>query len=657
MSHTRPLLRRISCLLPVLAALAVASCQTGQDGGFEPLVLDLSKKSADGSTTGQPPPVPSAASGLVTPTSPPKAPASAPAAAPVPAAVKGMSIEEKVGQMFVVSGRGIFLNEEAPAFKELARQVTENRVGGIIWFRSNVYETAILNDRLQRLAKVPLLVSADLEAGPGMRFDDVTFGPWAMAVAAAGDPSLEEKRARATAQAARALGVHQVFAPVADVNDNPDNPVINVRSYGEDPADVSRYVAAAVKGFQDGGVIATLKHFPGHGDTSVDSHRALPVLAVGRERLDAVELVPFKAGLAAGARSVMVAHLALPAIDPTPAPPLREGAKDLDYASLPGEAPKQPSVPATLSAPVVTELLRNQLGFAGLVVTDSMKMNGVTAYYEPGEAAVRALLAGDDMILHSGDADAAIKAVLAAVKSGRISEKRINDAAARVLAEKKALGLFGKAAPDMAAIPKLVGAAGTEAVEEEIARRSLTLVKEKAGTLPLRKDAKLLSLVVADEATLNGPAVTLTTELKTRVPSLRSLRLDPRSTPEEVKAAVDAAKESDAVLLSLFVRARSGQGPVAVPDAAKAAVPQLLALGKPLAAVAFGSPYLLRDFPDLPTYVCAWGTQEVAQKAAVRALAGEAGFEGKLPVSIPGLARRGDGIAKAATAPAPPPAK
>jgi len=232
------------------AALLVSAGCSSTGGEFEPIVLDFSKKKAD-------------------------EPAGTPAAAPVPADLKGMTLEERVGQLFVVAGRGVFMNEESPAWKELARQVTENRVGGVIWYRSNVLETAVLNERLQRLAKVPLLVSADLEAGEGMRFDDTTWGPWAMGVAATGDPSLEERRSRATAKAARAMGVHQIFAPVADVNVNADNPVINVRSYGEDPADVSRYVIAAVKGFQGGGVTATLKHFPGHGDTSVDSHRAL----------------------------------------------------------------------------------------------------------------------------------------------------------------------------------------------------------------------------------------------------------------------------------------------------------------------------------------------------------------------------------------------
>jgi beta-N-acetylhexosaminidase len=357
-----------------------------------------------------------------------------------------------------------------------------------------------------------------------------------------------------------------------------------------------------------------------------------------------VELVPFRAGIAAGARSVMVAHVALPAIDPTPAPPLRPLPADAEYTASPSEVAAQATMPASLSPPVVTELLRNQLGFAGLVVTDAMKMNGVAAYFEPGEAAVRAILAGVDMILMSPDPDAAIKAVLAAVKAGRVSEKRIDEAVERILAEKKRLGLPGNAGADLAAIAKIVGSREHEALEAEIARRSLTLVREKEGALPLRKEARLLSLVVSDEATLNGPAAALTSELKSRVPLVRTVRLDPRSSPDEVKAAVEAAKDADVVLLSLFVRARSGQGAIAVPEPAKVAIPQILGFSKPVVAVAFGSPYLLRDFPDLPTYVCAWGAQEVMQKAVAGALFGETAFEGKLPISIPGLARRGDGI-------------
>lgn len=594
-------------------AASLAGCSGGQ---VEPIVIDLS-----GATASQ-------------------APASEP-----PSRIS-MRLADKVGQMFVVPAQGVFLNEQSAAFLALKHQVVDNGVGGIIFSRSQVYGASLLVGRLQKLARQPILFSADLEAGSGMRFDDATYGPWAMAIAATGDPSLAEKRARATAEEARAMGILQVFAPVADVNVNPDNPVINVRSFGEDPVDVARYVAATVKGLESGGVLATLKHFPGHGDVAVDSHRALPVLGVDRAHLDAVELLPFREGIKAGASAVMVAHLAVPALDPAPAPPLREQPKDVPYGTPASEIEQNGTTPASLSAPIVADLLRKQLGFKGLVVTDAMTMGGLVAHFEPGEAAIRAILAGDDMILMSPDTDAAVKAVLDAVKSGRIKERRIDESVDRILNAKKKLKL-SELSTSLTTIATVVGSPAHDALEAEIARRSLTLVREGSGALPLKAGGRLLSVVVSDEAGLNGPAAALGAELNKRVPAVVTLRLDPRSNPDEVKAAVDAAKDADVVLLSLFVRARSGQGKIAVPDPARAAIPQLLASGKPVVAVAFGSPYLIRDFPDLPTYLCAWGTQDIVQTASARALFGEAPIEGHLPVTIPGIAKRGDGLTKA----------
>jgi beta-N-acetylhexosaminidase len=559
-----------------------------------------------------------------------------------------MPLADKVGQLFVVPASGVYTSEDSETFLALKHQVVDNRVGGVILFRSNVYGAAVLIQKLQEMAKTPLLVSADLEAGLGMRFDDTTYGPWDMAIAATGDPSLAERRGRATGEEARAIGIGQVFAPVADVNVNPDNPVINVRSFGEDPADVARYVDATVRGLQSGQVLATLKHFPGHGDTATDSHRSLASVPADRARLESVELVPFRAGIKAGAGSVMVAHVSVPALDDTPAPTLANPVKSPDAIGdkIDDVAGAEP---ATVSAPIVTGVLRKELGFTGLVVTDSMRMGAITSHYDAGEAAIRTILAGADQVLMSNDTDAAIAAVLAAVRSGRIPEARIDESVARILDAKKRLGLYDKGAPSVATIATVVGTRAHEDLEAEIARRSMTLVREDAGVLPLRRERKLLSLVVADEPTLNGPAVALGKELRARVPGVVSLRLDTRSTPEEAKAAADAAKDVDAVLLSLFVRARSGQGKFVIPDAARSAIPALLASGKPVVAVAFGSPYLLRDFPALPTYLAAWGSQDVVQVAAVKALFGEAAIEGHLPVTIPGLAKRGDGIQKAAT--------
>jgi beta-N-acetylhexosaminidase len=558
-----------------------------------------------------------------------------------------ISLDEKIGQLFVVPARGIYMSEESKEFQTLRHHVVDNRVGGIILFRSNVYEAAVLVGKLQEVAQVPLLVSADLEAGLGMRFDDVTYGPWAMAIAATGDPALAEKRAYATAREARAIGIGQVFAPVADVNVNPDNPVINVRSFGEDPADVSRYVEATVKGLQNGGVLATLKHFPGHGDTAVDSHLALPILTVTRERLASVELVPFRAAVKAGARSVMVSHLSVPALDDTPAPPLPNAKGEAGANGVP-ELETKGTMPATLSEPTVTGVLRKELGFTGLIVTDAMTMGGITSHFTAGDAAVRAILAGADQVLMSADTDAAIAAVRNAVTSGRITVARLDESVKRILDAKKKLNLYGDRIPFVGSLARIVDTPAIQALEAEIARRSLTLVREQAGALPLPKGAKLLSLVIADEASLNGPSGPLATDLKARVPSVKTVRLDPRSTPEETKAAVEAAKDADVILASLFVRTRSGQGKITVPEAGRNALAQVFALGKQVVAVSFGSPYLLRDLPDLPTYLCAWGGQDVSQTATVQALFGETAIGGRLPITIPGLAKRGDGIAKAA---------
>jgi beta-N-acetylhexosaminidase len=237
-----------------------------------------------------------------------------------------MTLDEKIGQLISVGINATFLNQDSDAFQSLKHQIEDNHIGGIVLFRGPVYETVILVNRMQQLARYPLLISADLEAGSGMRFDDTINFPWNMAVAATGNPEYARRQGEVTAREARALGVQHVFAPVVDVNNNAANPVINVRSYGEDPADVARFAVAFTQGAQSSGVIATAKHFPGHGDTAVDSHRGLPEINVTRERLNAVELVPFQSAVKAGIGSVMVGHIAC-RIDLTPIKPLPTKSK------------------------------------------------------------------------------------------------------------------------------------------------------------------------------------------------------------------------------------------------------------------------------------------------------------------------------------------
>ncbi len=572
-----------------------------------------------------------------------------------------MTLEEKVGQLLFPGGRAEFLADDDPRFLDLVRLVEETKAGGICWFRSEPLELAAVNARLQAKARVPLLMAADLESGPGMRLEALTWGPWPMAIAASGDPDLARRRARATAAQARALGVRQVYAPVADVNSDPDNPVINVRSFGEDPAEVSRFVAATVQGLQEGGVLATLKHFPGHGDTSVDSHISLPVLPADRARLERVELPPFRAGIAAGARSVMTAHLAVPAIDATPVTPLARPAANEIFdpvlapaaprpagaASTSAASPALATLPATLSPKITDGLLRGEMKFAGLVVTDSMSMGAVATYFDAGEAAVRAVEAGADVVLHSPDNRAAATALLAAVRSGRLPEARMDASVRRILEEKERLGLFESPAPPLASIFALAGTREQRDVEAEAARRGLTLVREEAGILPLRREAKVAHVSVLDEDTFPGLDATATAELKKRLATPPVVaRVPPASCDADVDRAASAAAQADVVVLSIFVRARSGKGKIALPEAGRRAIEKVLASGRPVVAISFGSPYVVREFPSMKSYLAAWGVQEVSQVAAVRALFGEAAVGGKLPVAIPGVAERGTGIAR-----------
>src|SRR5215208_3497469 len=384
--------------------------------------------------------------------------------------LRKMSLEEKIGQLISVGLNATFLNQDTDAYRTLKHHIEDNKVGGLILFRGPVYESVVLSNRMQQLARYPLLVSADLEAGAGMRFDDTVNFPWNMAVAATGNPEYARRQGEITAREARALGVQQIYAPVVDVNNNAANPVINVRSYGEDPAEVARYGAAFTEGAQGAGVIATAKHFPGHGDTAVDSHRGLPEINVGRERLNTVEFVPFQATVNAGVGAVMTGHIALPQIDPTAVKPLPRSIKgkptDTDEA---GEIIEEnATMPATLS-PVMGKILRNDLKFSGMIVTDALSMSGLTIYFTQEEAAVRALEAGADMLLKPTDVDTSFRGVHEAVKSGRITEQRVEESARKILAAKYDLGLLDQRITPVDTIDRIVGSRDVLALATEIA--------------------------------------------------------------------------------------------------------------------------------------------------------------------------------------------
>ncbi len=501
-----------------------------------------------------------------------------------------MNLDEKIGQLFVIGARA------GGDVDELEHFVRDLHVGGVIWFQSTTAETAGVNVHLQSLARVPLLISADLEAGMGMRFTDATWWPPAMAIAATGDPSFAEEQGRATAREALRIGVNHIFAPVADVNVDPRNPVINTRSFGEDPHEVARFVAAFVRGVQSEGCLATAKHFPGHGDTHIDSHRALPLLEVTRERLERIELVPFRAAIEAGVASVMIGHLAVPALDDTPVP-VRTSFENV-YGTVSEEVPYAGTMPATLSKRII-DLLRHELHFDGLVITDAMDMGGLAAHFDPGEAAVRAIEAGEDQVLFSPDPNAAIAAVKAAVMSGRISETRIDESVERIL-RAKATALPAAPLP-LTLSPEGRGDWGAA----QIAERSITLVRDTHALLPLR-----------------------TTSIATVVVNPHGDSLDEALRVLGETAGIETA---EVLLLLLAIRPKSGAGTIAVPDEIRQLARRH---ARKTIAIAFGSPYVLRELGDVSTFICAWGPQPLLQIAAVRAVRGEIGMPGRLPVRI-----------------------
>jgi beta-N-acetylhexosaminidase len=575
--------------------------------------------------------------------------------------LRRMSLDEKIGQLISVGINATFLNQDSDAFKALRHQIEDNHVGGIILFRGPVYESVVLVNRMQNLARYPLLISADLEAGAGMRFDDTVNLPWNMAVGATDNPDYARRQGALTAHEARALGVQQIYAPVADVNNNAANPVINVRSYGEDPVAVGRFVAAFVEGAQMGGVIATAKHFPGHGDTATDSHRGLPAIDVSRERLNAIELVPFRAAVKSGVGSVMTGHIAMPQIDPTAVVPLPRDVKlkpiDTDEGSEIVE--ENGTMPTTLS-PVMNGILRRDLGFDGLIVTDAMSMSGLTLYFTQEEASVRALEAGADLLLKPADPDAAVRGVKEAVMKGRLKEGRINESARRVLAAKYDLGLVKQRITPLDAID--INVAGRESVDlaREIAEHAITLVRNDEKLVPLislKPDARIFNLAITNGDDRLWIANSFSSALGRRLLSLpmaadnptarnvETVVLDDRSTNAEVQKVLERAKGADLVIASLYGRVRTGQArSVGLPDPGAKALSALITSRLPLVGISFGNPYLLQSFPELRTYVVAYGDMPSLQQAAARALLGEIDVTGKLPISLPGLYPRGTGI-------------
>ena len=548
-----------------------------------------------------------------------------------------MSLREKAAQMVWPQVFGDYTPADGASWRRITGLIRDQRVGGVIMSVGSPIEIAVKLNALQRLSDLPLLVGGDLEVGAGFRarggyflpngidLGGATVFPPQMAIGAAGDTVLAYEQGRITAEEGRALGFHVNFAPVLDVNNNPNNPVINTRSYGESPAAVARLGMAFIHGVQSHGMLATAKHFPGHGDTDVNSHLALPVVRAGRARLDSVELVPFRAAVTGGVDAVMTFHGAMPALDST-------------------------GVPGTLSPAVLTGLLRDGMSFNGLIVTDAMDMRGVLDQFGSVEAVQRAVAAGADVLLMPADVAQAIDAVVDGVSEGRYPASRLDASARRILAAKERLGLVRSRLVDLDSTRAIVGDSAHLAVARLAAERSITLVKDSLRQLPLgrlTRGARVLAITVSRRADL-AAGTTFNAEMRRTFDGLHAEFIDGDDPTPPMWRLLQAADSADVVIVSSYLGPGSTVASVAAPQSLVQLIEELVRRGRNPIVVAFGNPYLLRDVPDVPSYLVAWGGFPVSQLAAARAVLGSIAITGRLPISIPPVVGYGEGQQTAA---------
>jgi beta-N-acetylhexosaminidase len=564
-----------------------------------------------------------------------------------------LTLEEKIGQVFMIWCRASFLNVENPEYLQWREAMQKYHVGsfamtvhvdGPYLLRSEPYEAAELLNRLQSDSKLPLLFAADFERGVSMRLMGTTVFPHAMAFGGDGKAEDAETFGRITALEARAIGIHWNFFPDADVNSNPANPIINTRSFGEDPQQVGDLVSAYIKGAHEGGMMTTVKHFPGHGDTATDSHLGVASVNVDRAHLDAIELPPFRQAIAAGVDSVMVAHVTVPALD------------------------SDPNHVATISPVIVSDLLEKQLGFKGIVVTDALDMAGLTHLFASniGRAAVEAFKAGGDLLLIPADFPASYNAMVQAVQSGEISRERLDRSVLKILKAKASLGLQDARMVDVNAIADLVGKPANLTFGQQVADAAVTLVRDNGKVLPLKSSVNnrgtakgALPYTTQEETHNQAVAVLFSDDVRTdsgrpfgrefraRIPDAHVIYVDPRiaaGMSDEVLKAVDEAKT---VIAAVYVVPTAGKigNTVAMADATGALLQQVLdRAAEKTAVVAMGNPYLAANFPKIENYMCTFSNATVSELTAVKALFGEIAIRGHLPVSIPNVAQRGAGL-------------
>jgi beta-N-acetylhexosaminidase len=567
--------------------------------------------------------------------------------------LRSLTVEEKIGQLFMPWCRASFLNVESPEYLQWLEAMQKYHVGsfamsvhvdGPFLLRTEPYEAAELLNRLQKESKLPLLFAADFERGVSTRLLGTSNFPHAMAFGADGKIEDSETFGLITGQEARAIGVHWNFFPDADVNSNPVNPIINTRSFGEDPKQVGDLVTAYIKGAHAAGMLTTVKHFPGHGDTATDSHLGVASVNGDRGHLESIELPPFRQAIAAGVDSVMVAHVTVPALD------------------------ADPNHVATISPAVVTDLLEKDLGFKGLIVTDALDMAGLTHLFanDIGRAAVEAFKAGNDLLIIPPDLGASYEAMLKAVRSGEISPQRLNRSVLKILKIKGHLGLNTVRTVDLSAIATVVGKPENIAFGQQVADAAITLVRDNGKVLPLKSKGTAkggLPYMTREETHNQVVAVLFSDDMRTesgrvfgrefraRIPDAHVIYADSRvaaGMSDEVLKAVD---EAQTVVAAVYVIPTAGKigNSVGMADASGTLLQQVLDhAAEKTVVVAMGNPYLASDFPKIENYMCTFSNATVSEVGAIKALFGEIPIRGHLPVTIPNVAQRGAGLERPA---------
>ena len=532
-----------------------------------------------------------------------------------------LTLREKIAQMMVYRMNMHYLNYNSDEWKEIENLISSDGIGILhIWFGETGSALTMLN-KIQRESKIPILVEADIESGLGRRYPGAVTLPPMMAIAATGNSKFAYEAGRISAEESRGVGIHFNLAPVVDVNNNPKNPIINTRSFGEHPDSVIKYSREFIKGLHEHGMLTTAKHFPGHGDTETDSHSSLAQIPSDSARLWQIELPPFKNAIESGVDAIMVAHVNSP------------------------EYQIHSEDPATLSKFWIQDVLRSKMKFDGVIITDAMDMGGIVKKYSDSYALIETIKAGSDIIIQNNQMKESIDLVEKAIKNGIISEQRINASTLKVLKMKERLGLHKNKIISMDDTHISVGKKSNFDLASEIGNRSITLVKNNDNILPLEpKSNDTFYIVDLYDGANNHNESIVTKSLRENGYKVRSFQIDKSDSLIVANHILDQIPSDGLVLLNAYANPVEWKENIFLPSVEADFINRLIKKCSTVIITSFGSPYLIQDFPEAPVYICAYKGSSVMQKAFLNALMGESDINGILPVTIPGIAKRGSGI-------------